>query len=349
MKKSVTNKISPISELLPEILQNLFIYNFILNNNRNTKNYKTDLKDIHNIDNDILVDYYDIGEIIKQEMVNQCNWYAKLSLINKGWNEIINNISCNFSNYKLCKNMKSKIYFFFAMYYNKNAEKFIEYLEMACNLENMEANFYMGKLLFLNKFILIQPYLRSESNINNNRERGIKLITKAADDGNKAAMCVLGNIYQYTKIPGLKDVKKAIEYYKKGIEFNCGMCYHSLGIIYENGIYSERDIKLAGTYYNKAIEYGDYSAHTSIAMFYNDQKPISNIDNNYKLVFDHYKKASEYNDLYALFNLGTYYEYGINPVNKSLLTAYKYFKKASILGDLDSHNKCLTYQENGWV
>ncbi|UZO08257.1 uncharacterized protein OCT59_028515 [Rhizophagus irregularis] len=131
-----------------------------------------------------------------------------------------------------------------------------------------------------------------------NYKKALYYFQKAAENGNKFALCNLGNCY------------KNGEAAEKGDK----SAQNNLGVLYENGEVTERDLEKAIKWYNKAAENGREIPQYNLGRCY--QSGIGVIKDEVK-AFEYYKRSAEKEYLDAQFQLGYCYDKGIGTkVNK---------------------------------
>lgn len=104
-------------------------------------------------------------------------------------------------------------------------------------------------------------------------------------------------------------------------------CY--LGHCYENGLGTTKDVKLAVEWYRKAAEQGNEKAQIALARMYEDGRGVA--ENKHEAI-KWYKKAAEQGDCFAQYSLGFFYEFG-DGVPKDESEAVKWYRKAAEQGD----------------
>lgn len=136
----------------------------------------------------------------------------------------------------------------------KDMHNYLIWLERSALNENYEAMSQFGKELLLGK------------NISKDYERAYMLYSKLENYAFDAECDCKGNFYAPLGLffeNGLvvaKDTKKAIEYYKKGSEWDDSIAEFSLGRCYEKGIGVEVDMEKAKGYYSSAKEHNHKGA-----------------------------------------------------------------------------------------
>ena len=143
-------------------------------------------------------------------------------------------------------------------YVEPNANKYIFWLMQASNNKNYEAMYCLAKEYMIAKNLPedLEKAYDLLSTIEN-----ASLFEKFQCKGKYYAL--LGWFYEYGEVVA-KDVSKAVEYYKKGIEWNDASAEYFLADCYENGVGIERDLQKAKEYYLRAKEHGHNKADEAI-------------------------------------------------------------------------------------
>lgn len=195
----------------------------------------------------------------------------------------------------------------------------------------------------LAKYNLARIYLYCEDE-NFDRERGMKLLYEMAEEDDTDAQYILGLIfYDYDYyVDGIEydhkkaeywlnrafenglwkaiacigeiyfnkgDFKKAIEWYKIGIEKDDYASYRNLGKFYAHGIGVEKNYKKAKELLNKAIELGDEVAEINLLCI-KDEPDYYEEDNTPSKRFESILKMAEQGKRESMNNLGMAYYRG---------------------------------------
>jgi TPR repeat protein len=167
----------------------------------------------------------------------------------------------------------------------KDIKKAIKYLHYSCKKSLANGCYKLGDLYMSE----IKDY-----------DKGIKYYEKAAKKGYCKVYSTIGDYYLYSKEDRKeKDIKKAVKYYKKGVECNDEISMYKLSFIYFTGIKPfEKDDLKAFDLASKSASLGYKPAYGILGVIYATSDKIEkNID-----------KASEYlniainaNDTYSIF------------------------------------------------
>lgn len=156
----------------------------------------------------------------------------------------------------------------------------------------------------------------------------VKWFEKAAKQGNIDSCYQLGRIYSSEKY-GITDIKKSDEYYKTALngyiqaekENTNATIQYRIGLMYYNGLGTEKDIEKAGDWFLKSMKNENASAAYMLAnIFENENTELSDR----KKAISCYQIAAELGNAFADYKLGN-----INLKNGDIEEAKKSFKKAS--------------------
>jgi len=169
--------------------------------------------------------------------------------------------------------------------------------------------------------VLAQIYLALKS-IDNNVSQTIFWLDKAELSGVVFAKYELGVIYQYH----IKDLDKAIEWYKKAAKHKMVEAYYALGSIEEDrGVSSYTSLQYAFNWYKKAALLGETKSQVRLALMY----LVGNgINKNFQQAYNWTYKAALKGNEQAEAMLGTMYYYGKGmPVNYN--ESFYWFQQAA--------------------
>ena len=171
---------------------------------------------------------------------------------------------------------------------------------------------------------------------------------KGAELGDSCCMNNLGYAYEYGKGGLTKDGAKAIEWYRRSIEFDttCGCGMFSLDISYEKGKNGlRRDEERAVELYRKAAEAGNIKAMNSLGYAY--EYGQGGLTKDEAKAVEWYRKAAEAGNATAMFNLGYAYQYGQGGLTKDEAKAVEWYQKAVEAGNATAMNSLGAYYELG--
>ena len=195
--------------------------------------------------------------------------------------------------------------------------------------------------------------------------KGCKMYQKAADaGGTKISFDNLAWCYKIGLGDFKRDDSKAIEYYKKAIDFgNIGSIYY-LAVLYDEmgdyeksfplfkraseskdtivkkkGLYSvgtfyylgdvvNKDYKKAAEYFEKSAELGYPDAYNYLGIMYEEGKGVKKA---HAKAFFNYSKAAELKNMYGSYNIARCYDCGIG-VKKDINKAIRYYNLSGNLG-----------------
>jgi TPR repeat protein len=147
---------------------------------------------------------------------------------------------------------------------------------------------------------------------------------KTAENGNKHAQYNLGLIYE-NGVGTEKDLEKAFHWYQKAAENDHSIAMFNLANSYYFGNGTEKNLKKAFHWHRKAAENGHSIAMFNLAIFYENG---DGAEKNLKKAFYWYQKAAENNIKEAMFNLANSYYFG-NGTEKNLEKAFYWYQKAA--------------------
>lgn len=147
---------------------------------------------------------------------------------------------------------------------------------------------------------------------------------KAHELGESYAVVEIGRMYQ----EGLgvqRDIPRAIEYYRKGIEKGASV-YWRIADAYED--MSPRDDRSAFEWHKKGAEAGDTLAMYYLAIQYRDG---TGVKQNHKEALGWFRKAAEAGDSDAMNQVGLSYDLG-RGVRQNFVEAGRWYEKAAAAG-----------------
>ena len=190
-----------------------------------------------------------------------------------------------------------------------NLSKGVEYMHMAANQGNPDAQFIYGRCL-------IDAY-----GIEENDKEGFDWIMKASNQGLAAAQFFIGTNFYFGKYTDL-DYNKAFEYTKKAAEQGVAEAQFNLGYMYHLSEGVKKDLDEAIYWYTKASEQGILGAKNNLALVLEEKNGNSN--ESLFLI----RKAADDGDEVAQYNLGNDYLIG-KSVTQDDNMAYHWFRKSA--------------------
>lgn len=136
-----------------------------------------------------------------------------------------------------------------------------------------------------------------------NPTESIRLLEKAAKNGNAQAQDFLGNIY----VEGIHvslNYAKAHEYFLNAANQGYSPAQYDLGTMYMKGQGEEQDFTKAKEWYEKASLQGNADAQKSLGDLYENGRGVAQ---DYKKAAELYAKAAEQGQPYAQYRLGFFY------------------------------------------
>ena len=166
---------------------------------------------------------------------------------------------------------------------------------------------------------------------------------KAAEKNNNPGLCKMGELYEFGLLGVEKNIEKAISYYSKAIVNN----FHYMEPIYRlaNLYAREENYEKALEYINKGVEQNDpYSIYILSTYYGNGAGVPKDPAKEIELL----RKAAELGDIYAMTDLGGYYNFGYDGfIEKNPLEAANWYSKAAELGYTPAKTSLGTMYFNG--
>ena len=125
----------------------------------------------------------------------------------------------------------------------------------------------------------------------------------------------------------LKSYKQARELFAKASDLGSGVAAYDLGVIYMNGLDSEKDAAKATFWLKKGVELGDAHAMAALGLLYSSE-PERTHD---AQAFDLFKKAAD-EDPIAMNSMGVFYE-GARQVAQDFAAARTWYERAAARGN----------------
>jgi uncharacterized protein len=181
---------------------------------------------------------------------------------------------------------------------------------------------------YLKATVMIGWHYADGHGVAKNTGKAMKLFHQAAAQGEGSAFYAIGKLYDDGNgVP--QDYKKAVEWYRKGEKVNDPECLALLGVKYDRGEGVAKCLPKAIVYYRKAANCGIDMAQYNLGICYYDG---DGVERNYRIAADWMKKSANQNYPEALGQLSTMYSFG-KGVDLDYATAYRYANKAAHLGD----------------
>lgn len=125
-----------------------------------------------------------------------------------------------------------------------------------------------------------------------------------------------------------KKFANALPTFRTRAEAGDAVAQYNLGVLYSDGIGTERNYKEAFKWFRLAAEQGDADAQNSVGIMYYEGQGVGK---NYSQAFHWYNLAAEQGHVAAQYNIGIMYEQGIGTA-KDRAKAKQWFKKAADQG-----------------
>ena len=208
-------------------------------------------------------------------------------------------------------------------------DEMYDLLDKASERQNSEAMYELGNCYF------------EELGEKGSEQQAFLLYKSAAQLGHRDAMNNLADMYLNGEGTAV-DEQQALSWFKKAAHLGVAEAMFTLGMMYEQGLGTKCNESQAFAYYSRSAEQQDVEAMYRIGMIYFSgelgQQP------NIEKALEWFLKASEQFHVDATFNIGYCYEHGYG-VARDNEKAIHYYKKASLLGDLEATKKVVSYYE----
>lgn len=156
---------------------------------------------------------------------------------------------------------------------------------------------------------------------------GFVWLDMSARNGNKLAQNKLGTLYESGDVLNQKDLKKAIDNYKKSALQDYALAQYNLAQHY-NEVHTKDKLEQALHWYTRASDNGNVAAMNNLAnLYFNGQGTKKDLKKAYEL----YKKAAALNDGVAKYNLAMMYFQG-DYVKQNDKKALRYLQEAAFAG-----------------
>jgi len=201
-------------------------------------------------------------------------------------------------------------------YENKQYKKAFEIYDKLARKNNANAQYNLA-LMYYNGI-----------GVTKNRIQAFIWLTTASKLNHKEAQNKLAYMYEKGIIPDIKNIKKALELYKKSANQNYDIAQLNLAMHYAQFI-NKKSTKKAFYWYTKAFNNNNIVATNNLATMYyfgNGTKK------DYKKAAKLYTIAAKANDKLAQYNLAMMY-YSGSGIKKDFSLAHKWLKKSAINGN----------------
>ncbi|MCM1220139.1 MAG: relaxase MobL [Lachnospiraceae bacterium] len=166
--------------------------------------------------------------------------------------------------------------------------------------------------------------------VKQNAEYASLWLKASAEQGNQFAQYQLGKIY-YEEEYGLKDIYKSITYLEQSAEQGNQFAQYQLGIIYLKGDDVDRNIKLAYNYLLQATDQNNQFAQYQLGMIF-VKGELTNTD--YGKAISYFEQSAEQGNQFAQYQLGKLYYFGADGVEVNKKLATNYLNKAAAQGNV---------------
>ena len=160
------------------------------------------------------------------------------------------------------------------------------------------------------------------------RRTAIEWYKKAAEKGNSDAMYELGRIYYYGEgVGGISNYRAATAWYEKAAEKGHRDAMYELALMYYTGLGGKCDHRAAMAWYEKAAVKGDTDAMKALGKMYEKGEGIEKPDYRKALIW--YERAAEKGENSVLFTLGSMYRDGRGVEKPDCRTAMVWYERAA--------------------
>jgi len=190
-----------------------------------------------------------------------------------------------------------------------------------------------------NAFVELAELLLEGKGVEEDAERAVKLLTKAADAGEEKALTTLAGLY--LNMDGTetveKDVEKGLVLLKKAVEQEASLAEYMLGALYIQGEVVERDLSTAKIMLQRAINHGGLpagvvdDAKTTLEKL-DSALSVKNTASTLEEKFQSYMSAATSGDVEAMVEVAHCYQIGFG-CEKSVEDALAWNRKAAELGN----------------
>jgi TPR repeat protein len=161
--------------------------------------------------------------------------------------------------------------------------------------------------------------------VERNQQEAIKWYKKAAEQGDPAAQCKIGDLH-FAK----EEYEEAVAWYNKAAEQKSGEAYYKLHQCYFEGLGVQRNLLKGRKYLELSVaqEYGDaLHIEAQLAMNKGQMTPKA---------WELFNKAANKGSAKAQTFLGICYDNGSHGCEKNIYTAMEWYKKAADQGYMDA-------------
>jgi TPR repeat protein len=164
------------------------------------------------------------------------------------------------------------------------------------------------------------------------KEKALNFYERSAKSGSPEGMIFIGLYKQEID----RDFSEALRYYQDAMIAGNPEAYFRIGKFHEEGLIFEQSFEKALEYFRKGEDFNERNSLNSIGFFY--EKGIGGLEQSSQKAIQYYEKAASLGDPKALYNLGCIHIDG-ELVEKNPEKSFDYFLQASDLGStvLNSH------------
>jgi TPR repeat protein len=150
-------------------------------------------------------------------------------------------------------------------------------------------------------------------------------IRTRSERGEAEAEFELGTVYEFGKLGVIRDLVKAVNWYRKAASQNNSEAQCYLGVCYRNGAGVAKDYAEAVNWFRKAAEQDNAPAQNNLGVSYRNGEGVAT---DCVEAVKWFRKGADQRNANAEFNLGACFETG-QGVNRSNEEAVKWYRKAA--------------------
>lgn len=158
-------------------------------------------------------------------------------------------------------------------------------------------------------------------------EEGMRLMLKAAENGDHTAQCYIGLMYRDGTSTLPRDPAKSLYWIQKSAEQGNEIAIEEMGYKYYEGFGVEQDYAEAMKWLKLAAEKGKSSAYSSLGIMYRDGQGV---DPDLGMAEENFKKGATAGNSYSAFLLARLYGHYATPLQPE--KALKWYNRASEMG-----------------
>jgi len=196
-------------------------------------------------------------------------------------------------------------------FYNKEAQ--LQLLSVAADRQDPKALFKLAN------------WYLSGNKVKKDENKGVELLTRAAELGHSDAQLDLGFYYGMGQLGLEQDYNTAYQWYLKSANQSNPIALSNLGIFFRDGTAVQQDIVAAESYFQKSIAAGNEKAFCYLGDLYRDNSERYSIEK----AIESYKNGADVGQSSCQYSLGETYKESLQNYAESI----KWYLKAGESGD----------------